>query len=108
MTVVDPKLVPKIPVGRLFDKMADDQPRWIVPNDVVMADVSNRPLADMYVHLLSLAKAVDELAPDSARMKWLVDNLEPSDVGLDGDDLRGAIDAQLERLRNPYGRVLDI
>ena len=111
MPVIDTKLIPDVPLGKLFESFSDDQPRWIDPRDPAIADIHNRPIADAYVNLLKLARAVDQLAPsirDTIRLDYLESKLSPSDVGLDGESLRESIDNALDKIRNPWGRDLDV
>ena len=111
MPVIDPKLIPEVRLGSLFESFSDDQPRWIVPDDPLFADITNRPIADVYTKILVLARALDQLSPsirDTIRLDYLESKLSPSDVGLEGESLRESIDKALDKIRNPWGRDLDV
>lgn len=58
-------MVPSIPAGNLFTRLTTDQNlniRWLVAADPVYFEVLNRPISDITLRELILAKAVDQLA----------------------------------------------
>lgn len=64
MPVIYPNLIPSIQAGHLFSKLVSDQSlsiRWITSNDPVMFEVANRPIADIAVRQLIIAKAIDQI-----------------------------------------------
>ena len=64
MPTIYPNLVPNIEPGNLFSKLVNDNSlsiRWITKLDPVMFEVANRPVADMAVRQLIIAKAVDQI-----------------------------------------------
>lgn len=64
MPTINPSLVPTISPGNLFTALTTDNTlsiRWLVVNDPVHAEVLNRPLADIALRQLILAKALDTL-----------------------------------------------
>lgn len=64
MPTIYPNLVPSIEPGNLFSKLVDDNSlsiRWITKQDPVMFEVGNRPIADVAVRQLIIAKAVDQI-----------------------------------------------
>ena len=69
MPVIDSDLVPCIAPGSLFSRFTSDQQiniRWLVPVDPVVWSVLNRPMADIALRQLILAKTLDSLTPPSA------------------------------------------
>lgn len=64
MPTIDPTLVPTINPGSLFDRLSSDTQlniRYYVSTDPVSASVLNRPLGDIAVRQLILAKTLDAL-----------------------------------------------
>lgn len=64
MPTIDPSLVPSVSPGSLFSRLTDDPTiniRWFVPVDPVTNTVLNRPIADVALRQLILAKTVDAL-----------------------------------------------
>jgi hypothetical protein len=64
MPTIDPSLVPCINPGSLFSRFTVDPTiniRWFVPVDPVTHSVLNRPIADVALRQLILAKTVDAL-----------------------------------------------
>lgn len=64
MVNIDPSLVPSISPGSLFSRFTEDPSiniRWFVPVDPVTNTVLNRPIADVALRQLILAKTVDSL-----------------------------------------------
>ena len=64
MPTIDPSLVPCVSPGSLFSRFTDDPTiniRWFVPVDPVTNTVMNRPIADVALRQLILAKTVDAL-----------------------------------------------
>lgn len=61
---INPSLVPTIAPGSVFSRFTTDTDlnvRWVTAQDPVYADVVNRPIADVALRQLILAKAVDAL-----------------------------------------------
>ena len=64
MPTINPDLVPCITPGSLFDRFTADTSiniRWLVPVDPVFWGTLNRPMADIALRQLILAKTVDAL-----------------------------------------------
>lgn len=65
MPTINPDMVPTIAPGYLFTSLtggdATLQIRWLTATDPVFYEVANRPLADLTVRQLIIAKAVDSL-----------------------------------------------
>jgi hypothetical protein len=64
MPTIDPALVPVINPGQLFSRFTTDTTlniRWIEPTDPVYYEVQNRPVADVALRQLILAKALDNI-----------------------------------------------
>jgi hypothetical protein len=64
MPTIDPTLVPSINPGSLFSRFTTDTSiniRWFVPVDPVTNTVLNRPIADVALRQLILAKTMDAL-----------------------------------------------
>lgn len=64
MPTIDPSLVPSVSPGSLFSRFTDDPTiniRWYVPVDPVTNTVLNRPIADIALRQLILAKTLDAL-----------------------------------------------
>lgn len=64
MPTIDPSLVPSVTPGSLFSRFTEDPTiniRWFVPVDPVTNTVLNRPIADVALRQLILAKTVDAL-----------------------------------------------
>lgn len=64
MVTINPALVPTISPGALFGRFTDDETiniRWFVANDPVVYSVLNRPIADLALRQLILAKTLDQL-----------------------------------------------
>jgi hypothetical protein len=65
MPNISPSLIPFIPAGQLFDRLTTDTTlniRWITAKDPVFYEVENRPIADVTVRQLIIAKAIDNIA----------------------------------------------
>jgi hypothetical protein len=63
--VINPSLVPTIAPGNLFAAFTEDSTlnvRWLTPTDPVLYSVLNRPLADVVLRQLVLAKTLDNLS----------------------------------------------
>ena len=62
---INPNLIPTKAPGTLFTNLTGGDPtlniRWLQPTDPVFYEVLNRPIADLTVRQLVLAKAVDNL-----------------------------------------------
>lgn len=64
MPDISPALIPSIAPGNIFNRFTTDDTlnvRWIVASDPVFFGAVNRPVADVVVRQLILAKAVDAL-----------------------------------------------
>jgi hypothetical protein len=65
MTSINPNLIPTKSPGTLFSNLTGGDPslsiRWLQPTDPVFYEVLNRPIADITVRQLVLAKAVDNI-----------------------------------------------
>ena len=64
MTTINPALVPTIQPGTIFDRFTTDTTlnvRWITALDPVLGEVYNRPIADVALRQLILAKALDAI-----------------------------------------------
>jgi len=64
MPAINPKLVPTINPGDLFERFTTDDTlniRWLSPTEPVYWGVFNRPLADLALRQLIISKAVDDL-----------------------------------------------
>jgi len=64
MPQINSSLIPLVTAGSLFPALTDNSTlaiRWLTPNDPHFFDVYNRPMADMTVRQLILAKSVDQL-----------------------------------------------
>lgn len=64
MTDINPALIPTIPPGTIFDRFTTDETlnvRWLSPTEPVFFEVFNRPLADITVRQLIIAKALDAI-----------------------------------------------
>jgi len=64
MPTIDPNLVPTVSPGNLFDRFTNSTSlniRWFVAQDPVYFEVLNRPIADIAVRQLILAKTLDAL-----------------------------------------------
>ena len=64
MPTINPDLVPTINPGDLFDDFTGDSSlniRWLTAVDPVYFEILNRPLADLALRQLILAKALDDL-----------------------------------------------
>jgi hypothetical protein len=64
MVTINPSLVPTISPGALFSRFTEDANiniRWFVANDPVVYSVLNRPIADLALRQLILAKTLDQL-----------------------------------------------
>lgn len=61
---IDPALVPTISAGNIFDRFTEDSTlnvRWITVLDPVLFEVQNRPMVDITIRQLIMAKAIDAL-----------------------------------------------
>lgn len=78
MVTINPDLVPSIAPGSLFSRFTTDTSiniRWLLPVDPASAPVLNRPLGDIALRQLILAKTVDNLnlrLSHQARFPFLV------------------------------------
>ena len=64
MPEIDPNLVPTITPGNIFERLTTDTSiniRWLVSTDPVLAEVMNRPIADLALRQLIIAKALDDI-----------------------------------------------
>lgn len=64
MPTINPALVPTISPGNLFNRFTTDitlNIRWVTPNDPVHFEAQNRPMVDIALRQLILAKAIDNL-----------------------------------------------
>jgi hypothetical protein len=64
MPTIDPDLIPSIAPGQIFSTLTEQSSlnvRWISPRDPVFFEVMNRPMADIVVRQLIIAKALDAL-----------------------------------------------
>lgn len=65
MPTINPSLVPTIAPGNLFQALTTDSTlnvRWITPTDPVYYEAMNRPMADITLRQLILAKTLDMLS----------------------------------------------
>jgi hypothetical protein len=65
MPTINPSLVPTVAPGNLFQELTTDSTlnvRWITPTDPVYYEAMNRPLADIVLRQLILAKTLDMLS----------------------------------------------
>ena len=65
MPTINPSLVPTIAPGNLFAALTGDSTlnvRWITPTDPVYYESVNRPIADVVLRQLILAKTLDQLS----------------------------------------------
>lgn len=61
---INPALVPTVNPGQMFSRFTEDTTlniRWLVSQDPVLFEVLNRPIADVVVRQLIIAKAIDAL-----------------------------------------------
>jgi hypothetical protein len=68
MPTINPALVPTVAPGNLFQSLTSDATlnvRWITPTDPVYYEAMNRPLADITLRQLILAKTLDNLSISS-------------------------------------------
>lgn len=64
MPSISPSLIPLVSAGSLFPALTENNTlaiRWLTPSDPHFFDVYNRPMADITVRQLILAKSVDQL-----------------------------------------------
>lgn len=64
MPTIDANLVPTITPGNIFERLTTDQSltvRWLVPRDPVIFEAMNRPIADVALRQLIIAKALDDI-----------------------------------------------
>jgi len=64
MPTISPALVPTVTPGNLFDRLTQDTTlniRWLTATDPVLFEALNRPMADIALRQLIIAKAVDAL-----------------------------------------------
>jgi len=62
MPEINPALVPTIDPGNIFSRFTTDDTlnvRWLVPGDPVLFEAINRPMADIVLRQLIIAKALD-------------------------------------------------
>lgn len=65
MPTIDPTLVPTISPGNMFYRFTEDTTlniRWITSKDPVYFEVYNRPMADITLRQLIIAKAIDNIS----------------------------------------------
>lgn len=65
MPSINPNLIPSISPGNLFGRLSTDNAisiRWLTGQDPVYFDVLNRPLADLRIGQLILAKSLDSFS----------------------------------------------
>jgi len=65
MPTIDPDLVPSVDPGDLFSRLATDENlnvRWLTSQDPVFFEAVNRPIADMAMRQLIMAKTLDAIA----------------------------------------------
>jgi hypothetical protein len=65
MPTINPSLVPTVAPGNLFQALTTDSTlnvRWITPTDPVYYEAMNRPMADITLRQLILAKTLDSLS----------------------------------------------
>ena len=65
MPTINPSLVPTVAPGNLFQALTADTTlnvRWITPTDPVYYEAMNRPMADITLRQLILAKTLDSLS----------------------------------------------
>lgn len=65
MPTINPSLVPTVAPGNLFAALTTDSTlnvRWITPTDPVYYEAMNRPMADITLRQLILAKTLDSLS----------------------------------------------
>lgn len=64
MPEIDPTLIPTITPGNIFERLTTDRSlniRWLVATDPVLFEALNRPMADITVRQLIIAKALDDI-----------------------------------------------
>lgn len=64
MPTINPNLLPTIPPGQIFSEFINNQSlslRWLTSHDPVFFESVNRPIADMAVRQLIMAKAIDQI-----------------------------------------------
>lgn len=64
MPAIDPALIPTIPPGQIFERFTEDSTlnvRWIEAGDPVFFEAVNRPMADITLRQLIIAKALDSI-----------------------------------------------
>lgn len=64
MAEINPALVPTITPGNIFTRFTTDDTlniRWLTPNDPVLFEALNRPLVDIVLRQLIIAKALDNI-----------------------------------------------
>ena len=64
MPTIDPALVPTITPGNIFQRLTEDSSlnvRWLVATDPVLFEALNRPMADITLRPLIIAKALDDI-----------------------------------------------
>lgn len=64
MPTIDPNLIPTVTAGTLFNRLTTDSTlniRWITPEDPVFYESMNRPMADITVRQLVIAKTIDAI-----------------------------------------------
>jgi hypothetical protein len=112
MPTINPDLVPTITPGNLFTRLTTDSTlnvQWITATDPVYWSVMNRPLADIVLRQLIIAKAVDDIElrlSHQARFPFLitakVDAGSAGELDLPGSwiwDMHVSLPAKWEYLR---------
>lgn len=64
MPAINPSLIPSITPGQIFKRLTEDTTlniRWITATDPVLFEAVNRPMADITIRQLIIAKALDQL-----------------------------------------------
>ena len=64
MPTIDPSLIPTITPGNIFERLTTDRSlnvRWLTATDPVLFSAMNRPMADITVRQLIIAKALDDI-----------------------------------------------
>jgi len=70
MPTISPELVPTVSAGNLFERLTEDGTlniRWITAKDPVYFEIQNRPIADVTLRQLIIAKTLDTLGLNLGR-----------------------------------------
>ena len=92
MPTITPALIPTKAVGNLFSSLAGGDTslniRWLEPTDPVFYEALNRPIADIAIRQLVIAKAVDALQAQIGHMTLFPFVVQPIiGVGVSFEDL---------------------